>query len=174
MTPKSLKNNQQGFSLLELLIYMAILAGFLLVLVNLFFMITASSSREESRAEVQQNLRFAIQQIISDIRSATAISVPSSGGAGNTLNIIVGGIATSYSISGGGILQKTRGAVTEDITTNRVTVSSPSAAPFVFTRVDNAIAKPTVQIILEMSYNDNGRADFKFTDKVQTTVSLKQ
>ncbi len=169
-----LKINNRGFSLLELLIYMAILAGFLVVLANLFFMITASSGKEEARAEVQQNLRFAIQQITTDIRSATAITEPVISSGGNALNITVGGIATIYSISGNGILQKTRGAVTEDITTDRVAISSPSAAPFVFTRVDNASAKPTVQIILEMSYNDNGKADFKFTDKVQTAVSLKQ
>lgn len=168
-----LKNNQHGFSLLELLIYMAILAGFLMVVVNLFFMISSSSGREEARAEVQQNLRFALQQITSDIRSATAVSVPASGGEGNTLSITVGGVVASYTVSGG-ILQRTRGASTENITTDRVTVNSPSVAPFVFTRADNSGARPTIQIVLEMSYNDNGRANYKFSDKVQTTVSLKQ
>lgn len=166
-------NNNRGFSLLELLIYMAILAGFLVVLVNLFFIISASSGREEARAEVQQNLRFASQQITADIRSATAITEPIAGSGGNTLNITIGGAATVYSISASGILQKTRGAVTENITTDKVSVASPALAPFVFTR-DSLGLRPTVQIILEMSYNDNGRADFKFSDKVQTTVSLKQ
>ncbi len=166
-----LKNNR-GFSLLELLIYMAILAGFLVVLVNLFFMISASSSREEARAEVRQNLRFAAQQITTDIRSATAISAPIVGGEGNALNITVGGEDIAYAISGG-VLQRTRGAITENITTAKISVSNPSAAPFIFTR-DNSGIRPTVQIILEMSYNDNGRADYKFSDKLQTTASLKQ
>ena len=162
--------SQQGFSLLELLIYMAILAGFLVVIVNIFFMISTSSAREEARAEVQQNLRFAAQEIANEIRSATAVTVPASGASGNVLDITVGGVTSEYSVSGG-VLRKTRGAATENITTGKVSVSTASP---IFTRVDNTGAKPTIQIILTISYNDNGLADYKFSSASETAVSLKQ
>lgn len=158
-----LKNNS-GFSLLELLIYMAILSGFLMVIVNLFFSISGSSSREEARKEVQQNLQFAFDTIANETRSASAITVPISGATGNILDITVNGDTTEYSVSNG-ILQRTRNAVIENVTTSEVTVD---AANPIFTRIGN-----TIQIILTISYNDNGRGDYKFFKTDQTTVALK-
>jgi Tfp pilus assembly protein PilW len=170
---KNYLNNSHGFSLLELLVYMAILAGFLIVIVNLFFIISTSSAKEEARAEVRQNLRFAIEQIKADIRfsgAAIVINAPTSGGAGNTLNFTIGGTTTDFSVASG-VLQRTRGAVTQNITTDKVAVS---VANSIFTRIDNVGAKPTIQIVLTMSYNDNGRPDYKFFESVQTTVSVRQ
>lgn len=169
----NIKNDQKGFSLLELLIYMAILAGFLIVIVNLFFIISTNSAKEEARAEVQQNLRFAVQQIKADIHSSGAaivVNAPASGAAGNTLNFTTGGATTDFSVASG-VLVRTQSAVAQNITTGKVTVSAASP---VFTRIDNTGAKPTIQIILTMSYNDNGRPDYKFSETVQTTVSLRQ
>ena len=163
MIIKLIKDNQKGFSLLELLIYIAILSGFLLVIVNLFFIVSSSSVREEVRAEVRQNLRFSGDQIITDIRSASAISVPASG-SGNTLTITVNTIETSYNVFGG-VLQKTRNSVTENITTDTVTVDIANP---IFTRIGD-----TIQINLKIDYNDNGRGDYKFFESVKTTASLR-
>lgn len=164
--------NQQGFSLLELLIYIAILSGFLLVLTNLFFMVSTGSVREEVRAEVRQNLRFASQQITDTVRSGKEIisaTLPD-GGAGNVLDIkIAGGTITRFSVSNG-VLQRTKnldlpGEITENITTDNITVS---ISPEIFNRIGS-----TIQINLKIDYNDNGRGDYKFFESVKTTVSLR-
>ena len=157
-----LKKNNRGFSLLELLIYIAILSGFLLVIANLFFMVSTSSVREDVRAEVRQNLRFASQQITDETRKATAIDFVSANG--DTLRIIVDGATTEFRVVGG-ILQKVRGASAENITTDIVTVS---IADPVFTQIGN-----TIQINLKIDYNDNGRGDYKFFESVKTTASLR-
>lgn len=161
------QKTQRGFTLLELLIYIAILSGFLIVVVNLFLAVSTSSSREEARAEVQQNLRFAVQQITDDMRSASAIILPAGGGSGNTLELTVDAASTVYSIDNG-VLQKTRNSVTENITSGNVTVSITNP---IFVRSFNAGARPTVQISLEISYKDNGRSEYSFADKLQTTIS---
>lgn len=191
--------NKRGFSLLELLIYMAILAGFLAVIANLFFIISANSAKEEARAEVWQNLRFAIQQITTDLHSSAAaitVNTPAGGDGscnrnnimdngetgvdcggggcaacgGNTLNFTISGATTDFTVASG-VLQRTQSAVTQNITTNKVTVSATNP---IFTRIDNAGAKPTIQIVLTISYNDNGKPDYKFSETAQTTVSLRQ
>lgn len=166
-----LKINNHGFSLLELLIYMAILAGFLVVIMNIFFMITASSATEEARAEVQQNLRFAALQIVNDVRAAQTINVPASGES-NILELGTGASITRFSVIGG-ILIKTKnlglpGETTENITTNNVAVSTIEP-PLIFTRMGG-----TIQINLVISYNDNNRPNYKFKAKLQTTVSLRR
>ncbi len=192
----SSKINNRGFSLLELLIYIAILSGFLLVIVNLFFSISSSSAREEARSEVRQNLRFASQQIINSARSATAFCIDpnpdcatASDSEGNILDVTVNNLTERFRVSGG-VLQKIKSAsggtcgasdgckadcdafdsdcAAEDITAGKVTVSSPAAPPFIFTGIGS-----TIQINLKIDYNDNGRGDYKFSDSVMTTVSLR-
>lgn len=165
-------NNHRGFSLLELLIYIAILSGFLLVIVNLFFTVSTSSVREEVRAEVRQNLRFSSQKIVDDMRSAKEIlsSTLPDGGGGNVLDIkSIDGTTIRFSIMNG-VLQRTQkfGLVeekTENITTDAVTVST---TPEIFNHIGN-----TIQINLKIDYNDNGRGDYKFSESVKTTASLR-
>lgn len=165
------KTNNKGFSLLELLIYMAILAGFLMVIMNIFFMITGNSAREEARTEVRQNLRFAAAQIVNEVRIAKSINFPASGQS-NTLDLDKGATVTRFSVLGG-ILKKTSslglpGETIENITASDVTVSE-AGSPMIFTRVGN-----TIQINLNISYNDNGRPNYKFGATTATTVSLRQ
>lgn len=166
------KNSQKGFSLLELLIYISILSGFLAVIVNLFFTISASSAREEARAEVRQNLRFASQQISGEIRSGKEIisaTLPD-GGSGNVLDIkTAAGPTARFNVSGG-VLQKTRNLglpeeTVENITTDKVAVGTTD---FIFSR-----AGGTIQINLKIDYNDNGRGGYKFFESVKTSASLR-
>jgi len=150
---------------------MAILAGFLTVIMNIFFMTAASSAKEEARTEVQQNLRFAASAIVNEMRLAKAIIAPASGES-NILELDMGSSITRFSVSAG-VLTKTAnlglpGEITENITTNNVTISV-TESPLIFTRVGSAI-----QINLLISYNDNNRPNYKFSAKSQTTVSLRQ
>lgn len=163
-----LKINEKAFSLLELIIYITLLSGIMLVIVNMFFMISASSAKEEARAEVQQNLRFAIDRLAGEIRSAREINFPLGGSSDSVLEL--NGSTIKFTVSGG-ILQRIEGVNVENITTNKVAVNTASP---IFTRIDNIGAKPSIQIILTISYNDNGRGDYKFSKTIQTSVSLRQ
>lgn len=169
--PLNTIKNQKGFSFLELIIYIAIFAIFLMVIVNIFSIIVSSYAKEEARAEVRQNLRFAIEKITDEIHSASDITQPAADGAsGNVLILTVNGMPAQFSISGG-ILQKTTGVITENITSDKVTIDISSD---IFRRVGNANAKPAIQIILKISYNDEGKPYYKFSQTIQTTVSLRK
>lgn len=162
---------EKGFSLLELLIYIGILAGFLTIIVNLFFMISVNSAKEEARIEVQQNLQFAISQITNELHSsesATIINNPTSGAPENILNYTVNSVTTEFRITDG-VLKKTEdlggpSESTENITGNNVTINT--TGPKIFTRIAD-----TIQINLEIGYNDNGKPSYEFSQKIQTTVS---
>ncbi len=167
---KSLGNNR-GFSFLELIIYIAIFATFLMVIVNIFSIIVSSSAKEEARAEVRQNLKFAIEKITDEVYAASDITQPAADGtSSNVLALTVNGTPAQFDVSGG-ILQKTKGAATENITSDKVTVDVSSD---IFRRVGNTNAKPAIQIILTISYNDKGRPYYKFAQTVQTTISLRK
>lgn len=174
---------------------MAILAGFLVVLVNIFFVISTNSSHEEARAEVQQNLRFASSEITEKVRSSSDITVPVKDGQGNTLDITLNDLIVEFRVQEG-VLQKIQSATgatcapgdgcqagcgsfdtdctPENITADNVIVSFPGSAPFIFTRTESGNAKPSIQINLAISYNDKGRPDYKFSEVFQTTVSVRQ
>ena len=161
----------KGFSLLELLIYIGILAGFLTVIANLFFMISVNSAKEEARIEVQQNLQFATSQITNEICSSdnpTTINNPISSTPENVLNYTVNSIITEFRIVGG-VLKKIEdlggpSENTKNITSDNVIINT--TGPKIFTRVGD-----TIQINLEISYNDNGRPSYEFSQKIQTAVS---
>lgn len=166
-----LKTNNKGFSLLELLIYMAILAGFLMVITNIFFMVTGNSAREEARSEVQQNLRFATLQIVNDVRLAKNIIAPVSGES-NVLDLDMGSSTTRFNVTGGALVKTINlglpGETASNITVDNVSVGV-AESPLIFTRIGD-----TIQINLTISYNDNGRPNYKFSAKSQTTASLRK
>ena len=165
-----IKENK-GSSLLELLIYIGILAGFLTVVTNLFFMISVNSAKEEARIEVQQNLQFAISQITNEVcfsENETTINSPISGVPENILNYTVNSVITEFRVIDG-VLKKIEdlGGPSEnikDLTNNNVIINTAESK--IFTRIGD-----TIQINLEISYNDNGRPSYKFSQKIQTTVS---
>ena len=167
---KKIKENK-GSSLLELLIYIGILAGFLTVVTNLFFMISVNSAKEEARIEVQQNLQFAISQITNEIcfgENAAIINNPISGVPENILNYTANSVITEFRVIDG-VLKKIEdlggpSENTKDLTNNNVIINTAESK--IFTRIGD-----TIQINLEISYNDNGRPSYKFSQKIQTTVS---
>ena len=72
---------RQGFTLLELIIYIGAGTMMILLLTALFIAFSQSWMRSRARARVEENLRFAIQAIQESVASAEEILVPASGGA---------------------------------------------------------------------------------------------
>jgi type II secretory pathway pseudopilin PulG len=182
-----------GFSLLELIIYIGILSGVMLMIVNLFVIISASSANEEARTEVQQNLQFAIQQMSDNIRPQNDIVNISANGdildlssgsdpnkvtlrfdaSNNALKKIQGIAGASSCDSSDGKCKADCAVIDpdcspENIVSSKVSVGPSSPIDPIFNQIDN-----TIQIILEISYNDKGRKDYIFSQKNQTTVSLR-
>lgn len=164
---------KRGFTLIELIIYIGILGVVSLIIVNFFGVFGRTRAQNEARSEVEDNLRLAIEKITRDVRIASAISVPSAGSGSSSLNITVGGVSTTYQISGQGILQRVSGGSSLDITSNKVSVANNSDN---FVRTDNAsgnLRTTALQVNLLISYASSGRPDYIYSNTGKTAITIR-
>jgi type II secretory pathway pseudopilin PulG len=80
-----MQDKRLGFSLLELVVYMALLAIVMIVIVQIFVGIGTGRGKSEAQAEVNSNLRFAFQEIQNDLRAATSVSTPTPAGISSSI-----------------------------------------------------------------------------------------
>ena len=81
--------NRRGFTLLELLIYTALLAAMAVVITTVFLGFTGARGGITARTEVNSNLRFALEKINQDISASSAVTTPSALGGTGTANIVM-------------------------------------------------------------------------------------
>lgn len=170
---KNLKSKilkQNGFSLIELIIYIGVFAVAIAVGAQLLGASGRIRSQTEARYEVQQNIRFAIEKITENIRKASAISgtYPS-----NTLTLTVSGQSVVFTLASGVLTMQEGAGPVQNLTTSDVIVSAIGGGNL-FTKIDNpSPAKSTIQIKMKVDYNDLGSPDFIYGQEIQTTVSLR-
>jgi Tfp pilus assembly protein PilV len=168
--------NQEGFSLLELLIYIAVIVVIMTVLTSILIAINRSSSNSNAQSEVGANLRFAAEKISSDIRAATAVGTPATAGAsGATLSMTVSGGTVIYCVVSG---QLYREATTGTCNATSVAITSPSvtvAAP-TFLRLENTntiLSKTIISIQLTLAVSNSSSSpegQFSLTKRVTTSL----
>lgn len=119
----------QGYTLIELLLYVALL-GTLLTTVTYFFG-TATSARikNQSIQEVNDQGVFVMEHLTQTIHNATAVTVPATGSSGSSLTLTVPTAGLSPTVfSGSGTpaaIQIKEGAATAvPLTSNKVQISS--------------------------------------------------
>lgn len=163
------KNLKQGFSLLELLIYVALIAILTMIVASTVLILNRSRGATEARAEVNTNLRFAIAKIAQDIGTASDVTTPASTTTptANTLTLTIGGSPVTYDVAGG-VLRR-NGA---QITASTTLFTTPT-----FTRRENKNyllnrSMITIKVNLGASYNDS-RPDWQYTTTKETAVDLR-
>ena len=162
--------NNRGTSLLELIIYIAVLSVVALVMVNIFSVSIKSRDLTNARFEVAQNLRFATEKIRQAVFDASSISTSGSCNS-NTLNIITGASSSSVFIENN-VLKMFENAATSSITTANAIATTTGSC--LFTVVNNPFpAKQTLQVKIKMVYNSQGRSDLDISDSTQMTISLR-
>lgn len=88
---------QKAFSLIELLIYMALLGMFLIVMTNVLVTALQSQSESISTSLVDIDSRFILWRLAYDVSHADSITIPASAGAtASTLGLSSG----SYALTG--------------------------------------------------------------------------
>lgn len=77
----------KGFTLIELIIYITIVSGVLIVFLNFGWEVINGNIKSQSMREVQQNSRFAMQKITENIFSAKGVNFPLYGELNNYLSL---------------------------------------------------------------------------------------
>jgi type II secretory pathway pseudopilin PulG len=97
-----MQDNRLAFSLLELLIYMALIAIIMVVIISIFVGVNGGRGRNEVQSEVNSNLRFAVEKIQDDLRAATSVSAPTPAGISSSiLQIATASGTVVYCVSSG-------------------------------------------------------------------------
>jgi type II secretory pathway pseudopilin PulG len=123
--------SHRGFSILELLIYIAILSIVVIVLSAALISFVRAKARVEAIVEVDEALRFISEQVTRDIEGAQAISLPAIGSGTSTLAFTHASSAAMYTLTNG-VLYRTFGTTTETLSSERVVISS-----LIFERTEN-------------------------------------
>lgn len=149
MIKNFLKYSQKGASLIELILYFALLGIILTVVVDIIIRTSEFSLASSAKASLQQDGAFLINRLSFDIHRAETLDNLLNPGDSSTSTLVLTSSSNTYTYTHTGTdleLQET-GATTRTTLVNstRVTVNSIS-----FEHVGNTNGKPTVKITFEI------------------------
>ena len=161
----------RGISLLELLIYIALLAGLMVVVSDAFISLSKGRGQSQARSEINSALRFSVEKIRQDLKGATAVSSPLLGTASSSLTMTAGGATVTYDVILG-VLRRTENTVVATTTASSVFVDPP-----IFTRLENYntilnATTTTIQMLLTMRYGGSS-TDWMYSESLRTTVTIR-
>ena len=170
--PKNKILQCKGFSLFELLIYMVILSGLMIIVSSSFISLSKGRAQAQARSDVQASIRFATERLRQDIKSASAVITPSPGSASSTLSLTISGTTVTYDTATSTLRRKEGASTPVAITGNMVAVSAP-----VFTVISNYNTRlqattTAVQILMTFTYNASS-TDWGYTNTLRTSVTLR-
>lgn len=156
-------NNRRGFTLIEMLVYMAILSVLLVVLSQFFGSILNTRRESESFSSVEQDGKYILQRVMYDINRATSITSPAGGAQGSTLQILTAP-STNYYIrqTNNNIEVQTNSGPINQLNSNKSVVSNLN-----FARKANSII---ISFTLTGSTSKNSGLEVR---NFQTTVGIR-
>lgn len=164
---------QQGFTLVEVLLYLAITVLILSTITVVFTQIVETRQRARTLAEVDQQGIQIMQEITQTIRDAQAINAPTIGTSASTLNLdVIHSIndPTIYTLSGT-TLEVTEGAsAAVELSSNRIAVSN-----ITFSNLSRAGTNGTVRIEFTLEYvTDDGSFDEDYQQTFYGSATLRE
>lgn len=101
LAAKRVSNKFRGFTIIELMVYMGLLAIFLTIISQIFVASIDTQLESEAESGIQQDSKFIFARLQYDLANATAIVEPSfSGSSSSLLQFVSGGTTQSYQLTG--------------------------------------------------------------------------
>lgn len=155
-----MKNNSQGFTLVELLLYVSIVGVIIFSVAGLLFLLFESRVKNQTIAEVEQQGIQVMQIITQTVRNVSTISSPTQGV--NAVSLTVG--ASTFDLSGGTIR-----ADAIALTNARVTASNIS-----FYNLSRSGTDGTIRIQYTLTHlNPSGRNEYDYQKTFYGSASLR-
>ncbi|MDP3956415.1 MAG: prepilin-type N-terminal cleavage/methylation domain-containing protein [bacterium] len=143
-TPRLLKKGK-GFTLLELLLAMGLIAIVVIPLTGILYRTVSIGNREGSASDVSETSRFVFQQIQNNVKNASLIDMGANA-TSSTLLLRMRDTSTTTIYASGTTIYLTAGGTDTALTDSKVTVNS-----LVFTKFSNPPAKDSIQIDMTLS-----------------------
>ncbi len=118
---------QAGYTLVELLLYIAIFGAVALAATSFFTVITTARTKNQSIAEVNDQGAMVMNAMLQTIHDATSITTPAAAGSGASLTLVVPTATLSptiYNLSGTTLQIKEGAAAVVAITSSDVQITS--------------------------------------------------
>lgn len=159
---------KKGFTIIELTIYMGLMAILLVILGGIFFSILDLQLESQASSDVQQDGQYILARIGYDVRRATSVSVPAAAGqTGSSLTLVIGGANYTYAVSGTD-LQLTAGAAVDNLTSYGSGISS-----FSISRLGNPGGKASLQIRFTLTSKTSTLRNTYETKDYEETLTLR-
>jgi type II secretory pathway component PulJ len=160
-------HKKKGFTIVELLIYMTLLSGFLLLMTRIFSSTLDVQLESESQSAIQQDSRYILSRLTYDIQRATSVTTPATqGGSGATLAMVIGGVTNTYALSG------TNLTLTNSNPADQLNSINTQVSGLLFKRIGNVGGKDTVQVQFTLT-SSTKRIQGADVKSFQTTVGLR-
>lgn len=157
---------KNGFTMVEILIYVGITGMVLVSFVGFLLSVSSIKNKAYSASEVQANLRDAGGLISDSVRRARGIIGPVSGTSSETL-ILDGnsGSQISFSVSDGTLFYAEDVQPAEPVTSDKVRIDD---------LVFSSIGTDSVKFRISMSYRESPSKDYEFSQSLETSASLRK
>lgn len=164
--------NEKGFSLLELVLYIGLLAIILTVASTLLVTLLEARAKHQTITEVGEVGQQVTSAITQAIRNADAITSPATGTSASSLTLATFTTATNptvINLSGTTLQIKEGTSAAIPITSSYVTVSS-----LTFTNLTRSGTPGVIQVRYTLTYvNPSGRNAYSVTENFYATAALR-
>ena len=163
----------KGFTLIELVIYIGIVAVILIVLFNFGWEIIYLNVKSQAWREVQQNSRLAMEKITESILGASTVNSPLPGNSTNLLSLAMQDLnldPTIFEIKADKLTITQGGTGPYQLTNNRVKVINLQ-----FTNLSYQDAPGTIKVQLTIEHvNPNNLNQYEASLDTEDTISLRK
>ncbi|KKQ27667.1 MAG: hypothetical protein US42_C0007G0058 [Candidatus Magasanikbacteria bacterium GW2011_GWC2_37_14] len=171
-----LVKNRQGFTLVETIIYVAIIGGVIATFISFSLNVSNARNKTYVQAETQANARVALNIITQKIQSATGVNISQSVFntdpgvlflvmSSSTLNPTV----ISLSEDNGKLQVKEGDSVTSTITTAQIQINN-----LVFTNFSVSSTRENIGVDLTVSFVSSTDVNFQYSQNLHTAVSVRE
>lgn len=167
MKNKCLPAGWQGFTIVELLLYMGLLTVFMVIMTRMFTSILDVQLESVATGAVAQDSRYLYERFVYDITRAASIVTPATvGETTNSLTIMIGMVANTYTVSGDAMV------LINDAGVNRLNSSATRIRGLSFHRLGKAEGKNSIRITFTID-STTQKVSGPETKTVTTTVALR-
>lgn len=162
-----------GFTLIEMLLYVALASILLFIISVLYMLLLQSRIKNQTIAEVEQQGIQAMQQMNQTIRNATAITSPTIGASNAVLTITVPTASKSPTVFdlSGGVLRITEGTTSAALA---LTSSKVTSSALTFYNLSRSGTNGTVRIQFTITaVNNSGRNEYDYNKTFYGSASLR-
>lgn len=161
------RQNGAGFTLVEVVIVMALFSGLMIVGTTMFFQVVMSANRATTEVELRQNLSLAMDVLARNIRRAVSFTVADNYHLNLYSDVDKSQLLTSFAISGTPPNAPVVQDGTKTITSAKIYVDQ------VVSRFETD-GTTAVKITLKLNVANASRSDYSTTQIATQSVSLRQ